>query len=1085
MTLELLFGAALEAGLSLIAEVGFRDAAEKIKRQVTQVDCNQLRDLVNTAAQQSNVAALLPLLAHAPFQEEVVSALLDPTLELDLAALAAGFGDRLPAQRDDLRRFFENLENVLTQDAAWGPILERYSALRQRRDVQRALQAQNLAVPTRELVGKLSANLTGAGGLAQGDHAVAAGAGGIAVGGDVQRIVHLTINKFIVNQRGPEPPRPELPSLRLRYLERLRRHCATLPLAALGGEEGSEADLTLDQIYIELDTRTPTPLTEAEKTERQRRPEAMPGREMDTRPLTAIEAASQATRLVLLGDPGAGKSTFVRKLAGWQAAANANPAIDPPPGFDRQLLPIVIVLRDLAAALGAVQLNHLSANQRQQKLADLVRDQALADLDGMECADFAAELRQAFYDGQCLLILDGLDEAPYDLRPLVREAVAAVSTRHRPKRTIVTCRVRSYTAGLTLPGFQEHTLAPFDERKISRFAAAWYNAQKELGRFTAGQAEARAADLAEKALGADLRELAENPMLLTTMAIIHQKEIGLPRERVRLYSLAVDVLLRRWQKRKVGESLTPSPELAHFLADDLRLRRAVERLAYEALRVERGKAADLPRGDVLALLEKADYLDGAGLAHEFLDYVDQRAGLLVGRGGEEGKPATYSFPHRTFQEYLAGGYLVGLRGVDRVYYAHAAEGDYFGLAARLGAEELWFNRQNPIGLLDLAYRLCPVQAPRSTQDHRAWLWSGYMAAMVGREEVARDTGSPDGGEAYLGRLLPRLKMLLRSNLTPVERADAGVVLCRLGDDRSEVMTVEGMEFCYVPAGRFWMGSGDGEGYDDERPQHPLELPACWIGRYPVTNAQFAEFVQAGGYDDAAYWPEAEAAGYWQVAQGYYNQWENAPRRAPAAFGDPFDLPNHPVAGVSWYEALAFSRWLSEKVGREFRLPNEPEWEKAARGGEEVPTEPVIRALGEGLLSGEFSRQANPAPRRVYPWGDVEITVELANYAKTGIDSTSAVGCFPAGASPYGVEEMAGNVWEWTRSLWGDRKRNFVYPYDANDDREKLDAGDGVRRVLRGGSWSSSADFVRCAYRSHIVPRIWFNGLGSRLVAPGL
>lgn len=66
----------------------------------------------------------------------------------------------------------------------------------------------------------------------------------------------------------------------------------------------------------------------------------------------------------------------------------------------------------------------------------------------------------------------------------------------------------------------------------------------------------------------------------------------------------------------------------------------------------------------------------------------------------------------------------------------------------------------------------------------------------------------------------------------------------------------------------------------------------------MTNAQFAEFVQAGGYDDAAYWPEAEAAGYWQVAQGYYNQWENAPRRASAAFGEPFDLPNHPVVAVA-------------------------------------------------------------------------------------------------------------------------------------------------------------------------------------------
>lgn len=557
---------------------------------------------------------------------------------------------------------------------------------------------------------------------------------------------------------------------------------------------------------------------------------------------------------------------------------------------------------------------------------------------------------------------------------------------------------------------------------------------------------------------------------------------------MRLYNLAVDVLLRRWQKRKVGENLVPSVDLARFLADDLRLRRTVERLAYEALRVERGEAADLPRGDILALLETADYLGSAGLAHEFLDYVDQRAGLLVGRGGEEGKPATYSFPHRTFQEYLAGGYLVGLRGVDRVYFSHAAEGDYFGLAARLGAEELWYNRQNPIGLLDLAYHLCPAAyAPRSTQDRRALLWSGYMAAMVGREDVARDVDSPDGGGAYLERLVPRLETLLVSDLTPVERADAGVVLARLGDWRREVMTIERMSFCYVPAGRFWMGSGDREGYSDERPQHPVELPDYWISRFPVTNAQYAEFARAGGYEVSAYWTEAAVAGYWQAEQGFKAPWDNAPRQAPAEFGEPFDMSNHPAVGVSWYEALAFCRWLGARVGREITLPSEAEWEKAARGGEEIPAVAVIQPLEGGLWPADYTRRPNPAARRVYPWEDPAITPERANFSNTRIGNTSAVGCFPAGASPYGAEEMAGNVWEWTRSLWGKDlfKPTFAYPYHSTDGRENLKAPDDVRRVLRGGSWFDSAGFVRCASRIHGGP--WFrNGdVGFRLVAPGL
>ena len=146
------------------------------------------------------------------------------------------------------------------------------------------------------------------------------------------------------------------------------------------------------------------------------------------------------------------------------------------------------------------------------------------------------------------------------------------------------------------------------------------------------------------------------------MAIIHQEDIGLPRQRVCLYSRVVDVLLRRWQKRKTGEQrLAPSAALSDFLKDDLRLRATMERLAYEAHRLGKGveEAADLTRGDALTLLDAPEYLGSTALATEFLDYVDQRAGLLVGRGGEAQRPTSYAFPHRTFQEYLAGCYLVG------------------------------------------------------------------------------------------------------------------------------------------------------------------------------------------------------------------------------------------------------------------------------------------------------------------------------------------------------------------------------------------------------------------------------------------
>src|SRR5262249_50896156 len=252
------------------------------------------------------------------------------------------------------------------------------------------------------------------------------------------------------------------------------------------------------------------------------------------------------------------------------------------------------------------------------------------------------------------------------------------------------------------------------------------------------------------ALTQGLYELAENPMLLTTMALIHQQEVGLPKERVRLYSKAVEVLLLRWQNRHVSRD-----KLAEFLRNDRRVREVMEHLAYEAHDSknprEGDEAADLSRSQAREILE--EYLDDANQARDFLNYVDQRAGLLVGRGGKPGRPAEYSFPHRTFQEYLAGGHLLIGEDSERVqqFYARAAGGDRWNLVAQLSAEELFLNTgDGGRRLLHLAYNLLPQRAD-SQQTQRATLWSGQMAELVGRKAIERDTRSPNGGTGYLQR----------------------------------------------------------------------------------------------------------------------------------------------------------------------------------------------------------------------------------------------------------------------------------------------------------------------------------------------
>lgn len=406
--------------------------------------------------------------------------------------------------------------------------------------------------------------------------------------------------------------------------------------------------------------------------------------------------------------------------------------------------------------------------------------------------------------------------------------------------------------------------------------------------------------------------------------------------------------------------------------------------------------------------------------------------------------------------------MAGQRDADRQFLALVEEGDYWARAAQLGAEDLLFNGggKGKYNALDLAYRPCTATMPETAKIKRACLWSANIAAILGREEISRDTQGLDGGASYLQKLEPKLLSLLTSELSPPERAEAGIALARLGDPREYVLSLEHMEFCFVPKGPFYMGSP----MTDEMADHYEKTDDLirqmeydfWISRFPITNAQFKTFVEAGGYDEMEFWAEAKAAKVWRdgAVQDFFDKER---RTQPYDFGTPFNLSNHAVVGVTWYEALAFARWLKKKYlakgwideSMEIMLPSEAEWEKAARGGMHIPDpkKKIIRPIHD-LSNVVFELQENALPQRRYPWGN-DADSDRANYDDSGIDKTSAAGCFAQGASPYGCEEMSGNVWEWTRSLWRD------YPYvDRKEERKKredlgasLDAG----RVLRGGA----------------------------------
>jgi formylglycine-generating enzyme required for sulfatase activity len=231
------------------------------------------------------------------------------------------------------------------------------------------------------------------------------------------------------------------------------------------------------------------------------------------------------------------------------------------------------------------------------------------------------------------------------------------------------------------------------------------------------------------------------------------------------------------------------------------------------------------------------------------------------------------------------------------------------------------------------------------------------------------------------------------------------------------------ETVLVPAGPFLLGSEPGEGGAKwEHPQHTVDLPAYEIGRYPVTNAQYLAFVEATG-------APVPAKSGWKLARV---------GKAP-----PEEKRNQPMVGLSWDEALAYCRWLGGETGRHYRLPSEAEWEK-----------PASWAEAEGR-------------KRRYPWGDT-FAAHNCNSAEAGLGEATPVGHYsPQGDSFYGCADMAGNVWEWTSTRWGNdySEPDYRYPYQA-DRRENLAANRPHReyRICRGGSFLDGQSQVRCCAR---------------------
>ena len=234
---------------------------------------------------------------------------------------------------------------------------------------------------------------------------------------------------------------------------------------------------------------------------------------------------------------------------------------------------------------------------------------------------------------------------------------------------------------------------------------------------------------------------------------------------------------------------------------------------------------------------------------------------------------------------------------------------------------------------------------------------------------------------------------------------------------------------------------DAEAYGDESPPHEVEVAGFHIARYPLTVLEFARFVAADGYRDEDLWSEG---GFGQCGE------------APADWDSQLEHPTRPVVEVSWFEACAYCRWLTqqrreagvERHGEVVRLPSEAQWEWAARG---------------------------TAGRR-YAWGAEAPGEERCNFDQN-VGAPTPVGVYPLGATPQGVQDLCGNVWEWCLDTWESDYQRRVGAGESRTPVESEEEG----KSLRGGSWIYESRYVRAAFRYNLHPDLRDFVVGFRVL----
>ena len=760
----------------------------------------------------------------------------------------------------------------------------------------------------------------------------------------------------------------------------------------------------LKDVYVSLglSPRGPSP---DPRLKHPRHMEASASREpVDLERLLELAGAGRGT--IVLGNPGSGKTTALRKLA-YELLEGRGPQL----GVDERMLPVFLRARRLSPAM----------------LEGSVEAFIQSELDELTAREMKGIGAALWARGNLLLLVDGLDEIADDTqraqacRWLEKKLKLC---RKRRSRLVVSSRYDGYGDGARLGGFLHVDLRPLTKEQVRALVERWF---REARRTLLGPARLAEADaLSEKEAQSLIRQIelpavstgrlrvmVSTPLLLTILCLVVVRGYAIPRKRVEFYRCCLEVLLERWCRCRSGERDDASKPPPVDLSGGIGLLRTVASHLQRA-----GRRDDLTSEELTGLVSQQvvrltrDGRATAGPA-EILDWLVRDAAVLA-----EYSDDRYGFGHLDLQSYLAALALTGAGGAGLTELVEHFGEDWWKettlLAVALTEQSAFVPLMERVlqtsALLDPDGQAllgdCIEEADNPEPEPFAKLLRDASESPARKAAVLRlwaDRREPVVVEAARGlrgsKDVDLRALAARVAAIAEARSVGGPTAGRAYDD-----SVSEIRFLWVPGGTFEMGAKGLQQVCD--PPHAVRVSDLWLGETPVTNAQYGRYLEAA--------PGAMEPALWRDRR--------------------FSSPDQPVVAVSWHDAMGYCQWLRETTGLPAILPSEAQWERAARGDDGRP----------------------------YPWGRDDPDETRAWFGQAIESQPKLVGGYPAGAGPYGHQDLAGNVWEWCLDVWSEdeyRRRKVVEPLDPI-----VDAGDADRRALRGGCFINVAQFLRAAVR---------------------